>query len=278
MTPPLRDIWDLLLKEDAPLGDKTSDSLKLPALERTAKVIAKEDLSLSGLNNILKFFPASKKVRVDSFFEDGDRVLKGQCICLLDGLWKDLLIVERPFLNWIGHFSGIASTTWKFQDQVKDTSCKILDTRKTTPLFRELEKQAVKDGGGFNHRHSLSDAMMLKENHLALYDFNIRKAVADCLESQPGLHLTVEVSNLSQLEILLQTKAHRVLLDNFNNEELSQAIQIIRTANSSIETEASGNMTLERVQSVAQIGLDFISVGALTHSAKQADISMLMDN
>ncbi|MGH1468676.1 MAG: carboxylating nicotinate-nucleotide diphosphorylase, partial [Bdellovibrionales bacterium] len=204
-------------------------------------------------------------------------VYKGQCIALLEGPWKSLLLVERPLLNWIGHFSGIAAHTWRFSEKVKKTKCRILDTRKTTPFYRDLEKKAVRDGGGLNHRANLSHAMMLKENHLSLYEFNFKKAIEDCMSKNPDLHLTVEASNLSHVELVIKTKAHRVMLDNFSNEEITEALNTIKEHKSSIEVEASGNMTLDRVESVAALGVDYISVGAVTHSAPHADITQLMD-
>lgn len=277
ISPLSESFWTELFSEDAPLGDKTSDALKVPDFTRTAKIIAKEDLSLSGADQIFSSLPKNLNIDTSVFFKDGDRVYQGQCIALMEGHWKSLLLVERPILNWIGHLSGIASHAWRFSDQVKKTKCKILDTRKTTPLYRDVEKKAVRDGQAFNHRTNLSTAMMLKENHLSLYDFNFKKAIMDCMEANPELHLTVEASNIAQVELILKTSADRVMLDNFDNEQISEALELIKTKASSIEVEASGNMTLDRVKSVAELGVDFISVGAITHSAPHADITQLMD-
>ena len=271
------ELWPSLLKEDAPNGDITCESLNLPPLERSAKIIAKEDIKLSGSEVIFSYIPKDLEINHELFFKDGDTVYAGQCIALVEGLWKPLLLVERPLLNWLGHFSGIATQTWKFCEEVKKTDCRILDTRKTMPLFREFEKKAVLDGGGFNHRANLSEAMMLKENHLSLYDFNLKKAIHDCINSYPNKHLTVEASSIAQVEIIAKTKAHRVMLDNFSNDEVERALQIINDLDSRIEVEASGGMTLDRVHSVAKLGVHFISVGALTHSAPQADLTFLMD-
>jgi len=277
ISPLSESFWKELFSEDAPLGDKTSDALKVPDFKRTAKVIAREDISLSGADQIFSSLPADLDLDVTVFFKDGDRVYEGQCIALMEGHWKSLMIVERPLLNWIGHLSGIASHAWRFSDQVKKTKCKILDTRKTTPLYRDVEKKAVRDGQALNHRTNLSTAMMLKENHLSLYDFNFKKAISDCLEANPDLHLTVEASNTAHVELIIKTKAHRIMLDNFDNQQIREALELIKTKKSSIEVEASGNMTLDRVKSVAELGVDFISVGAITHSAPHADLSQLMD-
>lgn len=269
--------WKELIKEDAPFGDKTSDALNLPAYERSAKILAKSDLSLSGANQFFEIISSKIGIQITPFFKDGDRVLSTQCIALLEGNWKDLLLIERPLLNWMGHLSGIASLAWEFKEQVKHTECKILDTRKTTPLFRSFEKKAVLDGGAFNHRANLSDAMMLKENHLSLYDFDIKRAIKDCLQKNPDLHLTVEASSMGHVSTIAQTEAHQIMLDNFNNREIQDAIEMIKKINKKIKIEASGNMNLSRVKSVAELGVDFISVGAITHSAPQADLTMLMD-
>jgi nicotinate-nucleotide pyrophosphorylase (carboxylating) len=271
------ELWSLLIKEDAPKGDITCDSLDLPPLQRTAKILAKEDIKLSGSEVIFSNMPIEFEIKSDLFFKDGDTVYSGQCIAILEGHWKPLLLAERPLLNWLGHFSGIATQTWNFVEATKRTHCKIIDTRKTMPLYRDYEKQAVLDGGGHNHRANLSDAMMLKENHLALYNFNIKKAIEDCLSAHPDKHLTVEASQMAQVEIIAKTKAHRIMLDNFSNKDIIQALDILKNTNPSIEVEASGGMTLDRVKSVAKLGVDFISVGALTHSAPQADLTFLMD-
>lgn len=269
--------WKELFEEDAPLGDKTSDSLNLPKYTRTARILAKEDISLSGVNDIFDSVPEELNLTITKFFKDGDRVYTGQCIALLEGPWKSLLLIERPLLNWIGHFSGIATHAWRFSDKVKKTKCRILDTRKTTPFYRKLEKKAVLDGGALNHRATLSSGMMLKENHLSLYDFNFSKAIEDCMTTNPDLHLTVEASNLGHVQLIVKTKAHRVMLDNFSNDEITRALEHIKSSKSGIEVEASGNMTLDRVEAVASLGVDFISVGAITHSAPHADITQLMD-
>ena len=270
-------LWPLLLKEDAPEGDITCESLELPPLERSAKIIAKEDIKLSGSQIIFSNIPMKFDIKCNLFFNDGDTLYAGQCLAILEGHWKPLLLIERPLLNWLGHFSGIATQTWHLCKEIKRTHCKVIDTRKTMPLFRDYEKQAILDGGGQSHRTSLSDAMVLKENHLSLYNFNLKKAINDCLQSHPNKHLTVEASQLEQIEIIAKTKAHRVLLDNFSNDETKHALKILKNINPNIETEVSGEMTLKRVRSIAQLGVDYISVGALTHSAPQAELIFLMD-
>ena len=271
------ELWPMLLKEDAPKGDITCKSLNLPPLERSAKIVAKEDIKLSGSEIIFSNIPIELETNYDLFFNDGDTIYAGQCIAILEGHWKALLLIEQPLLNWLGHFSGIATQTWRFCEEVRRTHCKIIDTRKTMPLFRSYEKQAVLDGGGQNHRANLSDAMMLKENHLSLYDFNLKEAVKDCLESYPHKHLAVEASQLGQVEIIAKTKAHRILLNNFSNEEIEVALNTLKKINPNIEIEVSGDIILKRVRSIAKLGVDFISIGALTQSVSQANLIFSID-
>ncbi len=270
-----------LLKEiftkNTPFKDKTLESLKLPEYIRTAKILAKEDLCISGIESILDSIPKKLDLFITNFFKDGDKVYKGQCITLLEGPWKSLLSIEEPLLNWIGHFSGIATQTWHFSEKVKKTKCRILDTYKVNPLYGNLEKKAVRHGGGFNHRDNLSSAMILKENHLSLYEFNFKKAIENCLKQNPDLHLIVEASNLSHVQLIIKTKAHRVILNNFSNEEISEALNLIEKNGKSIEVEASGNITLNEVESVAFMGVDYISVDSITHSTPHANITQSMD-
>lgn len=172
-------------------------------------------------------------------------------------------------MNFLGQLSGIATTTKTFVDQVKHTNTKILDTRKTTPVFRELEKRAVLHGGGVNHRFNLSDAVMIKDNHIALMG-GITKAVQQ-VRKHTTKAVECEASTLDEVKECIENKVERILLDNMDNELLKQALAIIPK---SIQTEASGNMSVGRVRSVAELGVDFISVGALTHSAPCADVSL----
>ena len=170
------------------------------------------------------------------------------------------------------HLSGIATLTHAFVLQTQGTSCRILDTRKTLPLYRELEKKAVVHGGGLNHRMNLSDAILIKDNHISVCG-GITAAVQR-VRVQSLKPIEVEARTLSDVEECVHLKVHRILLDNMDNELLRKSLEIIP---SSIFTEASGNMTLDRVASVAKLGVNFISVGALTHSAPSADVSLMFD-
>jgi nicotinate-nucleotide pyrophosphorylase (carboxylating) len=208
--------------------------------------------------------------RIKWHFEEGDEILKGQLICTIEGDLVQILKAERVALNFLGHLSGIATHTRRFVRETKGTATKILDTRKTTPGYRELEKKAVVHGGGTNHRMNLSDAIMIKDNHISIMG-GLEKAVTRVREHSQ-LPIEVEARTLEEVKAAVAMNVHRILLDNMNNEVLAAALKLIPKE---IQTEASGNMTVERINSVAQLGVHFISVGALTHSAPVADVSLI---
>jgi len=261
------------LAEDIPNGDLTTDGLRLAGKMGRAKLVAKEDLMLSGTEPFsITFRTLDPDVQIQWQFNDGDFVFKGQTVCTLSGLLASLLKSERVALNFLGRLSGIATLTRCFADQVKDTKTKILDTRKTTPNLRALEKQAVAHGGGRNHRFSLSDAVLIKENHIRAAG-GIADAVSLLRKNHKG-PIEIEVRDLNELQAAIAARVDRVLLDNMSDEDIAQAVREIP---GSIQTEASGNMTLDRVGRVAQLGVDFISVGAITHSAPCADLSLLFE-
>jgi nicotinate-nucleotide pyrophosphorylase (carboxylating) len=261
------------IHEDMPTGDLTTESLALlPRLGR-ARLTAKQDLILSGSpafeQTVLMLEPQGK---VKWHFEEGQPILKGQIICTLQGDLIQILKAERIAINFLMHLSGIATLTNKFVKAVSGTSTKILDTRKTTPAYRDLEKRAVVHGGGLNHRHNLSSAILIKDNHISVMG-GIKDAV-ERTRQHTASAIEVEASSLEQVQECVDLNVSRILLDNMTDEKLSQALALIPD---SIETEASGNMTLDRVGRVASLGVDFISVGALTHSAPSCDISLLFD-
>lgn len=267
------DLIRAALKEDMPSGDITTESLARRPKQGEALLKAKEDLVLSGAvafeeTNLF----LEPQVKIKWQFNEGDLVYKGQNICSIEGDLLQILKSERVALNFLGRLSGIATLTRKYVKEVEGTSTRILDTRKTTPLLRDLEKRAVQHGGGFNHRFNLSDAVLLKDNHITLMG-GITNAV-NRLRQNCSLPIEVEASNLDQVKECVSLNIQRILLDNMNNEMLEMALKLIPKE---IETEASGNMTLTRVKSVAQLGVDFISVGALTHSPACADVSLLFD-
>lgn len=269
----LNDLIKAAIKEDMPSGDVTTDSLGLTPKLGKAVLKAKEDLVLSGLlpfeSTVSMLEP---NVKIKWHFEEGQRILKGQNICSLEGDLIQILKVERVALNFLGHLSGIATYTRRFVDAASGTKAKILDTRKTLPGYRELEKKAVVHGGGFNHRMNLSTAILIKDNHIAVMG-GIKNAV-ERIRKNTTLDIEVEAGDLDEVKIAVSLKVRRILLDNMNNQSLTDARKLIPDT---IETEASGNMSLTRIPEVAKIGIDYISVGALTHSAPVADVSLQFD-
>lgn len=269
----LLDLIKAALKEDMPSGDLTTESLALKPRQGRAKLFAKQDMMLSGSQAFEQTVHALEpNAKLKWHFEEGSEVLKGQIICTLQGDLIQILKAERVALNFLMHLSGIATLTREFVNKMKGTACRILDTRKTTPGYRELEKKAVVHGGGLNHRFNLSSAILIKDNHIAVMG-GITPAV-ERIRAHSNLNIEVEARNLKDVQECVQLQVHRILLDNMTNEQIKEAVDLIPD---SIQVEASGNMVLSRVADVAQTGVDFISVGALTHSAPSADISLMFE-
>lgn len=260
-----------MLQEDAPSGDVTSDCIVPKDLEGTAELIAKQDLYLSGREAFEEVFksvqPSSKLIW---YFENGDSIKKGTLLAHIKANYATLLRAERPALNIFGHLCGIATLTAQYVSQTKGTKTKILDTRKTNPGLRDLEKAAVRHGGGTNHRMNLSDSILLKDNHIKVAG-SITEAVLRVKKSKPGMPIEVEVTNSKELDEALKLGVEKVLLDNMTTMEIADSVKKI---SGRAQIEASGNMTLERINEVAKTGVDFISVGRITHSAPWADVSL----
>lgn len=276
----LADLIHAALREDMPKGDLTTECLGLAPRFGQARLMAKQDMVLSGttpFDQTVEMLEPNSKVQWH--FREGDRVLNRQIICHITGDLIQVLKAERVALNFIGHLSGIATLTSRFVAEVSHTKTKILDTRKTTPGYRELEKRAVANGGGTNHRFGLSDAILIKDNHIMVAG-GLRKAVERIRENTKE-KIEVECGTLEDVVEAIDLGVDRVLLDNMDNESLAMAVNLVetshRTSRHRVFTEASGNMSLARVKSVAEVGVDFISVGALTHSAPTADVSLLFD-
>ena len=269
----LIDLIKAALREDMPRGDLTTDSLALSPRFGQARLIAKEDMILSGTmafeQTMLALEPGAK---VQWHFKEGDLVLERQLICHITGNLIQVLKAERVALNFIGHLSGIATLTRSFVKQVEHTKTRILDTRKTLPGYRELEKRAVFHGGGHNHRYNLSDAILIKDNHIRVAG-GLANAVRRIREHSHE-KIEVECATLDDVREAVALKVERILLDNMSNNLIKQALEIVPAG---VVTEASGNMRVERVRAVAELGVDFISVGAITHSAPTADVSLLFD-
>lgn len=274
----INELVKLALAEDMPdKTDVTSDPLS-KALTKSrqygiAKLIAKQDLIVSSsilFDEVMKAVDPSLKIFWQ--FKDGQRASAKQILCSIEGNLVSILKAERVALNFLGRFSGIATLTRKYVDAISGTNTQILDTRKTTPLYRSWEKKAVRDGGGTNHRMSLSDGVMIKDNHIAM--MGSIPAAVDEIRKHASRHLIVEASNLDQVIQCVSLKVDHILLDNMSNELIQACLKVIPDT---IKVEVSGNMSLERVRSVAELGVDYISVGAITHSAPVADFSLLFD-
>lgn len=258
------------LTEDIGSGDVTSNAI-IPANEQLkGHIIAKQDGIISGLlvaQAVYKLCDAGIDCRV--MVEEGQQVSKGQELMQLTGSARSLLTAERTALNFMGRMSGISTLTRRYVDAVRGTAAKILDTRKTVPGLREFDKLAVKLGGGTNHRIGLYDMILIKDNHI---DFagSIENAVQSARAANTGLEIEVEARTLSDVETALALGVERILLDNMSCEMMSQAV---KSNKDRAKLEASGNITLENVHAVAQTGVDFISIGALTHSVLVFDVS-----
>lgn len=264
------------LEEDIQGGDHTSMATIPPHVMGKAKLIVKQDGVLAGVYIAERIFKkVNNKLSIKIYKEDGAYVRKGEIAFLVEGSALSILQAERLVLNTMQRMSGIATITSEFVNKVKGTSTKIIDTRKTTPGIRFLEKAAVIMGGGSNHRHGLYDMIMIKDNHI---DFcgSISQAI-DAVEEylvdkKLNLKIEVETRNIEEVnEALKRGGIHRIMLDNFSVEELKKAITLI---NGRFETEASGGINLETVANYASTGVNYISVGALTHSAVALDMSL----
>jgi len=263
---------DAALREDMPGGDITSESVIPASAVSEAVFLAKEDGVLAGLAVARRVFekidPAVEfieKVGDGAAFRKGDTLarLKGPTIALLKG--------ERTALNFLQHLSGVATATRRFVEAVAGTKARILDTRKTTPGLRLLEKYAVKTGGGTNHRLSLSDMVLIKDNHLR-HVGSVAEAVRRARQKiRPGVRIEIEAADPAQVRDALAAGADMIMLDNMTLEAMREAVAL---AAGRVPLEASGNMSLDRVRAVAETGVDYISVGALTHSARAVDISL----
>lgn len=258
------------LEEDLGSGDITSAIL--PSASRaTANVKAREEIILCGKDWFSNtFWLIDRSVDIQWHFSDGDSISEGAEMCTLNGDAKALLTGERTALNLLQTLSATATIARRYADAVKGTTAKVLDTRKTIPGLRKAQKYAVHCGGCENHRIGLFDGVLIKENHIAATG-SIEVAVCRAKQLNPNFEIEVEVENLDELDQALSVKAHRILLDNFDLETLKKAVAI---NNRQCVLEASGNVTLENIRKIAETGVDFISVGALTKNIQAVDLSM----
>jgi nicotinate-nucleotide pyrophosphorylase (carboxylating) len=258
------------LAEDLGAGDRTSESVVDGAATATAAVLLKEPGVVCGLSVVAAVFRAvDPDVRLVARATDGDRIEDVPFeLARIEGNARALLAAERTALNLLGRLSGIATLTRRYVDAVAGTGAEILDTRKTTPGLRALEKHAVRCGGGRNHRSGLDDAVLIKDNHLRLAG-----SLAGAVERarQTGLAVEVECETLDQVREALDAGADAILLDNMAPPTLREAVSVVRGR---APLEASGGVTLDTVRAIAETGVDFVSVGALTHSARSLDVSL----
>jgi len=262
----------MALEEDLGRGDVTTLATIPPNRTAQGKITAKADLTIAGLPLVARILNAvDPTAGVRLLVTEGSAVKKGQVVLELWGNAAGLLIAERTLLNFLQHISGVATLTRKFVDAIAGTKCKIIDTRKTLAGFRLLDKYAVTQGGGTNHRMGLDDGILIKDNHIAVCG-GVGAAVRQA-RSRASALLRIEVECTTQAEVqeAVAAQADIILLDNMTTLQMAEAVHLV---NGRALLEASGNMSLERVRDVAETGVDFISVGALTHSAPAVDLSM----
>lgn len=269
----------IALREDVGEGDHSSLACIAKEVRNKAKLIAKESCIVCGLEVVQTVFELVDSSLVFSpQVEEGARVNKGDTVFTVEGSAKSILTAERTALNYIQRLSGIATTTAEYIELIKGTKVRLLDTRKTTPTFRELEKYAVKTGGGTNHRKGLYDMIMLKDNHIDFaggIEEAIDKTLAYLKEKDLNLKIEIEVRNFEELNrVLAHSGVQRIMLDNFSVEDTRKAVELIAGR---YETESSGGITKQNLLSYALTGVDYISVGALTHHIRSVDLSLIAD-
>lgn len=266
---------DLGLEEDINTGDITTESIIPESMNAIATMTAKQEGVISGLEIVRMVYERFQKdIVFTPYFQNGDFVQKGDVILKIEASYPTLLRGERLSLNIFQRMCGIATETSKYVKELAGTSTELLDTRKTAPGLRVLDKMAVKDGGGTNHRMGLYDMAMIKDNHIKMAG-GITKAVEQVRgKIAPGIRIEVETTNMDEVKEAIAAGADIIMLDNMGNEAMTEAVAVIKAANPTIKTEASGNMSIPRLKEVAATGVDYISVGALTHTVKAMDISM----
>ncbi len=263
---------DLGIEEDINTGDITTDSIIPDSSQAIATMTAKAEGVVSGLNIVkMVFLRFQEDIVWRPFFKDGDSVKKGDIILEIQASYPTLLKGERLSLNIFQRMSGIATLTAQYVKELSGTKTQLLDTRKTAPGLRVIDKMAVKDGGGTNHRMGLYDMVMIKDNHIKMAG-SITKALSQVHSKVPSsIKVEVETTNLSEVAEAIAAGADIIMLDNMGNEMMAKAVEMI---GGRAKTEASGNMSISRLKEVAATGVDFISVGALTHTVTAMDISM----
>ncbi len=264
------------LEEDAPWGDLTSEALIVETAIARADLVAREEGVFSGGEVFAAAFRLTDpSIDVELIVEDGEFFRPGAVLATVTGPARGVLTAERVGLNFVQRMSGIATLTARYVAEVAHTGARIADTRKTTPGLRAFERHAVAGGGGHNHRHSLSDAVMAKDNHLAVLaqkGVSVTAAIQGAKARLPHTtHIEVEVDHLDQIEPVLEAGVGTIMLDNFSLDELRAGVELV---GGRATVEASGGVSLETVRDIAETGVDVISVGALTHSARALDLGL----
>ena len=262
----------MALQEDISSEDVTTNAVMRSRKQGEVQLICKQDGIIAGLGVFERVFKLlDETTEVEFYAEDGDEVKNKQLLGVIRGDIRVLLSGERTALNYLQRMSGIATYTHQIAELLKETKIKLLDTRKTTPNMRIFEKYAVRVGGGFNHRYNLSDGVLLKDNHIGAAG-SVTKAVQMAKEYAPFVRkIEIEVENLDMVKEAVEAGADIIMLDNMSPEEMRQAVELIAGR---AETECSGNVTKENISNVTAVGVDYISSGALTHSAPILDISL----
>lgn len=276
----LADLVRVALAEDVGEGDVTTDATIPSGARGRARIVAKAAGVVAGLEAAREtYLQVDPGVRFEPAVEDGARVAPGDLVAVVEGAFAALLTAERTALNFLQRLSGVATLTARFVARVEGTGARVVDTRKTTPGWRRLEKAAVVAGGGANHRAGLWDAYLVKENHVAGAGGVEAALAAVARANEAGLPVEIEVRSLEELERALAAEPppDRVMCDHFPPELLARAVARVRASGAGVLVEASGNVTLETVGPIAAAGVDWISVGALTHSAPALDLSCLIE-
>jgi len=269
---PIDKIIDSALEEDLGPGDITTAALVDLSVKGEARLIAKEEIILAGIEVFSRVFSRlDPEIVVETKYRDGEAVSNGEDIGIVKGSMRGILSGERTALNFLQRLSGIATLTRKYVERTDSSKVRVIDTRKTTPGLRILEKYAVRRGGGFNHRFGLFDGILIKDNHIAVAG-SIAKALARIKGRVPHtLRIEVEVEDIKGVEEAIGAGADAILLDNMSLKEMREAVSI---AGGRVLLEASGGITLESIEEVSKTGIDLISVGAITHSARSVNISL----
>jgi nicotinate-nucleotide pyrophosphorylase (carboxylating) len=265
---------DLALEEDLGEGDRTTGTLVGPRARGRGRLIAKQPLVVCGLPILHRVYEAVGAVNVTRHVEEGATVTPGTVLATIEGEGRSLLSGERVALNFVQHLSGIATLTRAHVDRVAGTKLVIRDTRKTVPGLRVLAKYAVRTGGGTNHRRGLDDAILIKDNHLALSGCDLGEAVRRVRTANPTLPLEVECRSLPELDMAIAAAPDLILLDNMSVDDLESAVKRVAGR---VPLEASGGVTLDMLSAIATTGVDYVAIGALTHSAPAVDMSLRIE-